>query len=375
MKALNFRSSFLYKVICFLFFMFLYSQSIKAQETAVYKAGHDLLDVGPYVGIYKDETNTLSFDQIKKLPAAAFEKSKLFPMGFGNTRASIWLKFRVHNQTTSPLFLSFESSAVRIIDAYIYDEAGHLTIRESGSDRPTTNRDLQRSNVVLNIGQSPKDLYVKVESRYVLRLPLTISHLENLHDLYHERDIINGLCLGILIAMALYNIFIFFLVKDRLYLYYCFYVFSCILVVLHMNGVWYLVRTNNTFVNHFFGTQLLMITSCLFTIRFLNLKQNMPYAYAVFLFCGALVAVDIPFDFFNIPFFTNDLVVILAPVLAFAMMIVGIMSHFQGNKSAKYYILAWVFYLSGAIIVSLSHQGLLPFNSFTRLSFSLGTCC
>ena len=374
MKARNFRHSVWYKSICFLFCLLLYPYHTRAQETILYSAEHDLMDVGPYVKIYKDETNSLQFAQIKKLPATAFQQSELLPMGFGNTRASIWLKFTVKNQTASPLFLSFESSAVRIIDAYIYDEAGNLTIRQSGSDRPSTNRDLQRSNVVLNIGQSPKDLYIKIESRYTLRLPLTISHLEDLSAFYHKRDVINGVCVGILIAMALYNLFIFFSVKDRLYLYYCFYVFSSIVVVLHINGVWYLVRTNNTLINHFLGTQFLIIASALFTARFLNLRQNMPHVYTAIMGVCILVAIDIPFDFFNIPFFTNGLVFVLAPLLAFAMLIVGVVSHFQGNKSAVYYVLAWIFYLGGAIISSWSHEGFLPFNSFTLLSLPLGAC-
>jgi signal transduction histidine kinase len=56
------------------------------------------------------------------------------------------------------------------------------------------------------------------------------------------------------------------------------------------------------------------------------------------------------------------------------MLIVGVVSHFQGNKSAVYYVLAWIFYLGGAIISSWSHEGFLPFNSLTLLSLPLGAC-
>ncbi|MBX7240181.1 MAG: GHKL domain-containing protein [Bacteroidia bacterium] len=370
----KFRTVILRKYIFLLFSLLLFFTRTEANDTLFYTDPLTIVDIAQYVQIYKDPTNAVSFEQIKNFPDTAFEKSKNFPLSFGNTKSSIWLKFSVKNQTSAPVFLGFGSNALKIIDVFIYDESGMLTQRQSGSDRPTNSRDLQRSNVVLNIGQSPQLIYIKMESRYSLRLPLTLSLIAPLNDIYHKRDVINGLCLGILLAMALYNLFIFFFIRDRLYLYYCLYVLSGILVFSHINGLWYLVRTNNYYINHFLGLQLLMISSVLFSARFLNLKQNMPRVYIAFIFLSIILIIDIPFDLFFIPFFTNYIVQIIPPFLAISLLIIGIIAHVQGNKSAKYYVLAWGFYFVGGIISALSHEGLLPHNFFTLISLQVGAC-
>ena len=125
--------------LVFIFFIFqlLYTLSIKAQDTLVYTTDQKLMDVGQHVYIYKDAANTLSFEQIKNLPDTAFQKSASSLLRLGNTTASTWLKCTVKNQTESTLFLAFQTNIINVLDAYIYDEAGKLTTRETGFTRPS----------------------------------------------------------------------------------------------------------------------------------------------------------------------------------------------------------------------------------------------
>jgi two-component system, NtrC family, sensor kinase len=355
--------------LLFSLILFLYPLSIKAQDTLVYTADQTLTDVGQYVYFYKDETNALSVEQIKNLPDAAFQKSTSTNLRFGITTASIWLKLAVKNQTASPLFLAFQSNVLNSLNAFIYDEGGKLTEKDAFADK-----ELQRSNIVLNIGTSPKFLYVKIKSHFSLQLPLVLSRLEPLNHHYYKLDVKNGLCIGILIAMALYNLFIFFLVKDRLYLYYCLYILTTLWTIGHLTGLGLLIWGGHPIITRFVGVPFVLLSAWLFTIRFLNLDKNMPRTYTAIKVLCVLIACIIPIDFLNLQFIRGAAQQTLAPISTISMLVMGILSHFQGNKSAKYYVFAWVFFLVGSIITSFSYSGILPFNYFTSNASLFGAC-
>ncbi len=374
MKVQNSLILFFFKLVLIVFFLFLYPPPIKAQDTLFYTADQNLMDVGLYAHIYKDATNTLSFEQIKNLPDAAFEKSTASPLRFGNTTASIWLKFSIKNQTESPLYLAFQSNALAFVDAFIYDEAGKLTTKEIGFERPADNQKFSRSNIVMNIGQSPKVLYFKIESRYSLQLPLILSRSEPLNFHYYKLDVKNGLCMGILIAMALYNLFIFFLVKDRLYLYYCFYILTSLWTIAHVNGIGLLIWSESLLLTRIVGVPFVLLSAWLFTVSFLNIDKNMPRTYTAIKILCVLIAFIIPIDFLNLQIHRAIAQQLLTPISTFSMLIVGILSHFQGNKSAKYYVLAWAFFLGGAVTTSLSYSNVLPYNYFTANAVLFGAC-
>jgi two-component system, NtrC family, sensor kinase len=361
--------SHFFKAFFFTFFLFLYPLSIKAQDTIVYTADQTLTDVGQYVHFYIDETKNLNFEQITNLPDSAFQKSKSTALRFGITTASIWLKFAVKNQTESPLFLAFQSNAVSTLNAFIYDEAGKLTLKDAFVEK-----DLHRSNIILNIGVSPKFLYVKIQSDFSLQLPLVLSRLEPLNFHYYKLDVKNGLCIGILIAMALYNLFLFFLVKDRLYLYYCLYILTSLWTIAHLTGLGLLIWGGYPLLARLVGIPFVLLSAWLFTVRFLNLDKNMPRIYTAIKILCVLIACIIPIDFLNLQVMRGAAQQLLTPISTFSMLMVGIISHFQGNKSAKYYVLAWVFFLVGGIITSLSYGTILPYTYFTSNAVLFGAC-
>jgi two-component system, NtrC family, sensor kinase len=355
--------------IFFSFILFLYPLNIKAQDTLVYTADQTLTDVGQFVYFYKDETNALTFEQIKNLPDSAFQKSTSSPLRFGITTASVWLKFAVKNQTELPLFLAFQSNALSALNAFIYDEAGKLTEKDAFADK-----ELRRANVILNLGTSPKFLYVKIRSDFSLQLPLVLSRLAPMSYHYYKLDVKNGLCIGILLAMALYNLFIFFLVKDRLYLYYCLYILTSLWTMAHLSGLGLLIWGDYPLITRFVGVPFVLLSAWLFTIRFLNLDKNMPRTYIAIKILCFLIACIIPIDFLNLQVIRGMAQQSLTPISTISMLIVGILSHFQGNKSAKYYVFAWMFFLVGGIITSFSYSNRVPYTYFTSNAVLFGAC-
>lgn len=358
-----------------LFFLLLLPPlSIKAQDTLTYTADQTLMDIGQHVLFYKDPNNTLNLEQIQNLPDTAFQKSVTPILKLGNTTATTWLKIVLKNQTDVPLFLVFKTNVINKLDAFIYDEAGKRTSMHYDADGPHVKRDLNRSQNVINIGQSPKVVYAKMNSKFPFHLPLVVGRLEYIADDYQIRDVINGLVVGILLAMALYNLFLFFSVKDRLYLYYCIYILASLWMIIHLNSISWLLWSKNPLLLRLVGIPYVLLSAWWFTVRFLNVDKDMPRAYTAIKILCVLIACIIPLELLDLQIPRTAAQQLLIPISALSMLGVGIYSHFRGNKSAKYYVVAWSFLMTGAIISSFAFSGLIPYNGLTASAVLYGAC-
>jgi two-component system, NtrC family, sensor kinase len=357
-----------------LFFFFGGPLSIKAQDTLIYSQDQSVIDIGRFARFHIDADDSLTLAQVQALPDGAFEKSKTEVMGFGNTTASVGMKLYIKNQTTEPLFLSFENNELQHIELLTIDETGQQTLQQGGSFAPFSNRYLQRGNAILKIGTKPTLVYMKVKTHSSFYFPVNLSTLPPLMDSNYKRDVFKGVTLGIFLAMCLYNLFIYFLVKDPLYLYYCLYVVAGIYTYSHLNGLWFFAWSDFPFVNRFLGIQLFALSAALFSFRFLNSRQLTPRLYRVMQGFVVVIALMIPIEYLDIQPFTNNFLHLFIVLSSFVLFGAGISAYFQGNKSAKYYALAWVFFLSGSVITLLSFMGWVPFNFFTFNASMIGAC-
>lgn len=99
-----------------------------------------------------------------------------------------------------------------------------------------------------------------------------------------------------------------------------------------------------------------------------------PRLYRFMLGFVAVIIIMIPIEYFDIQPFTNNFLHLFIVVSAFVLFGAGILAYLQGNKSAKYYVLAWVFFLSGSVITLLSFIGWVPFNFWTFNASMVGAC-
>jgi two-component system, NtrC family, sensor kinase len=356
------------------FSLLLYPLSIKAQDTIFYKPDQGVIDIGRFAHIHIDEKDSLTLSRIQALPDAAFQKSQTAVMNFGNTTAVVGIKLLVKNQTTEPLFLSFDNNELQHIEVLTIDESGQQTLQRGGSFDTTHNRILHRGNAILNIGTKPALVYIKAKTHSSFYFPVSLSTFPSLMDKNYKLDIFKGLTLGIMLAMLFYNLFIFFIVRDRLYLLYCLYVVAGIWTYSHLNGLWYFVWSDYPFFNRFLGIQVFALSAAFFSFRFLNSKEVTPVLYKVMQVIVVLIVLLIPIEYMDIQPLTNNFLQIFIAISAFVLFYAGISAYLQGNKSAKYFVLAWVFFLSGSIFTLLSFIGWVPFNFFTFNASLIGAC-
>ena len=357
----------------FIFFIvqLLYPLSIKAQDTLVYPTDDSFVDIAAYCSFFKDEKSTLDFEQIKNLPDSVFKKLPKGSLSFGNTTASVWVKFAVKNQTKEPLYLTFWGFGVLYLDAYTYNEKGELTVRQSGTYRPFMNRDLKRGHIALNIGQSPKVVYINLKSIWSLHTLVSLSALKPLSDTYYIRDTFNGICMGILIAMALYNLFLFFSVRERLYLYYFAYILVALVSVSELNSTY----------RFFIGwggaiglRESFLIMGVIFTMHFLNTRTMIPWGHKILWGFIGLLCLSFIFSLLEWQPFANEFYNAIAGIVVPIVPILGILAYRRGNKSALFYTIAWSNLVVFGSFVTLINMNIIPFTFWTNSAFAIGTC-
>ncbi|MBS3731998.1 MAG: GGDEF domain-containing protein [Desulfobacterales bacterium] len=255
-------------------------------------------------------------------------------------------------------------------------------------------RDLRQNSGLRVIGRSPGErsfsawafpagndtdwsVYARFVSQGMLTLPMTL-YTEDAH-LKHQRvrSMGYGVYYGIILAMALYNLFLFFSLRDRAYLYYVLYMFALLLYFLGLNGLTleYLLpgrRAMDSRLTLFF-LSLIFITAGVFTRKFLATKKNAPVFDRIILafILNGLVLGGL--SFFARFSLLSALFSILGTAAPFLLITVAVVVWRRGFGPARYYLLAWTIYGIGTLNFALTYSGVIGFTTLGFHSYQIGS--
>lgn len=177
-------------------------------------------------------------------------------------------------------------------------------------------------------------------------------------------------------GLSLYVLFLFFIIKDRLYFYHFLYAVSCLYLVLKIKGfhhqyLWhdmpfmtYDVNISSTFVLSF---------SVLFFARFLDTKRVVPVMHKIIIGLWALAVLTIPAEFIFYQDWLSKCYQILGLILLFLQLFVSVYIWWSGFKTARFYVVAWAFGNLGFIVALLAVMDVLSFNNFlVFFAFEIG---
>ncbi len=328
---------------------------------------------------FVDETGNASIEEIvrEKRFSTLHEKDR----NFGITSASIWLRFSVANQTESPgLLLELAYPILDEVEIYRLGATGPVLVEKSGESVPISSRRYKYSSFVFPLDVKPGDqgtFLVKVRSREQIILPLRIGSIESLPEIIHEESMKIGLYTGIILIMFLYNLFLYYSVKDRTYLYYVAYIFMVGLTQASTEGYTYkflwpelpwLANQSNILLPVLVG-----ITAVLFERQFLLTAKRTPRidkGFFVIIALYALCGIGSLAGFTSISF---NLTQSVALGTSLYMIFVAYVRQRQGSRQAKFFLWAWSIFLVGVVIFVLKDFALLPYNTFTRYVLHIGS--
>ncbi len=262
----------------------------------------------------------------------------------------------------------------------IYQITKDSVFRSSSGERISLDsREFNISGNAVSIQRSADNIveyYLKVSSSDQLLIPLSIEETETLLNDYENIDLVFAIYLGIILSMFIYNLFVFFSVRDHVYLLYIFYIFTVGYTQLVLFGF------SSKYIFNFSGSLNVALGSIvpglsgLATIFFAqNFIRTVQYSPRI----------NKALDFFKVLYFaaiglallgfhnTTQIILNVGASSALILIFASVSAIKQGYRPAKYFIVAWVIFIIGLTLYALRNFGILPFNAFTNFALPVGS--
>ncbi len=353
-------------------FFFLVFSSIQAQNNTEEKP---LFELSYYDDVHSEE-NYKSIQQKK------FISTKEKYVNLGITKSALWVKVDLNTKKLDPkTIIEVQTPLKDSITVFYTLKNKEIVTKKLGLmyaySKNKFNHYLPVFEIPINDLNS-NEVYIKVKSRYSMFFPLDIKSTENFYKERVNSYIVGGLLIGGLLLMGIYNLFLYFSVRDFSYILYVIALLSAILSQGYLFGILtpYLSPESPEF-NFRFPLVIMCNTgifSSLFTIRFLNVKANSKFLYYLLLFAATLLFLNGVFELLQINDYisrkANIILIISTSLVIFSS---ALNSLLKKNSIAIYFTIAWTFYLFGMITFALKSVGILPHNSFTDHFMHVGT--
>ncbi|WP_346317561.1 7TM diverse intracellular signaling domain-containing protein [Chitinophaga sp. YIM B06452] len=349
-----------------------------ASEPVVFRDSSKLMQIGHALDLYRDSTNLLTIDQIRK---QHFAPSGQTVPNLQISPFSNWARFYIKNETDLPrLMLEVEYPTIDEITLYEVLPAGGYRILSLGQFQPYRNRPYDHQNYIypLDIPQGEtREYYLKVRAGEQAQLPVYLGAETTLNTKNTERNFIFGLYSGIILVMALYNFFIFLTTRDRSYLIYVSYIICVGLTQASQQGYTFrfLWPDSTWMAQH--DTLIIPIlngiTAALFIQSFLHTKERYKLGHKIL--TGVVIAYALVFipTFLDMQFLANMMTQITAMTASLGAMFIGVVVARTGFIPARYFLLAWSIFLTSVVIFVMRNFNVLPYNDFTYYALQVGS--
>jgi len=335
----------------------------------------------PYLSYFEDASSALTLNDVvlreggwqqvgNKVPNLGFSNSTYwFRVSFNNTSDRVTEKFL---QLTYPMLN--EVHAFQIVDGSVVHDL------KLGYSVPFSNRPIESRHLVFPIQMPPNKLttlYFKVDSENTVLFPLI---------LWEEREFwandqimmsYQALYFGLIGAMIMYNIFIAWGTKQKIYYLYVFFIASLALIQAINQGVAYqFIWRHYPVINNLSFAVVVPLASVV-TVFFINeilqVKKNLPFHYFILKISMAITAMLVVTPFF-IPYHismqcTAAMVVIQSLIVSW----ICFSRWRRAEAEARVFVIAWLFLTLGTIVFPLGRFGVLEYNVLSEYALQFGS--
>lgn len=300
---------------------------------------------------------------------------------FGYTQSDTWLTTRLHNASPRPAtwMVKFEYPFLDHVTLYTLREQ-FSDVQRSGSAVPIAERALAHRQAVFPLslaGGETVTLYshVKAAGSKVLNYSLMTP------DAYYTQNDRHNFWLatyfGMLIALGIYNLLLFFGLKERVFLYYSLFAFGFTLAILTFNGIGTLMFWSflgeHTARLVAIGFTFASAMATLFAQSFLNTWRYCPRWHHLLswfravcwiaLVAALLLPIQLALRLMDVVGFSASLL----------LLICGIYCSWRRVPSARLFVAAWSIFLLGAAVFALRNMSVLPANFITLHGIQIGS--
>ncbi|WP_317201712.1 ATP-binding protein [Janthinobacterium sp.] len=273
---------------------------------------------------------------------------------------SYWLYAQVRNDGADPAWvLDPHDTLIEFVEARIYDERGGVVALRSGYHAAHDYLLHYGKDVTLAPGATYHVL-LRFSSPYFARTPVFSMLPRPAYQrlVARENVLILG-AIGALLAMALFNFFIFSITRDKSSVYYSLYVLCYAIawgMTFHVGADlfdWHGLRW------HYVPFFLLPVFSTLFYVNFLRLREFSPRLARLSRVNIVLPLLLLPSCFFALNY-AHTLATIVIALWMLLALVCGVTAWRRGFQPARFFVCAFVALIIPALLILPANVGLIP---------------
>ena len=320
----------------------------------------------------------LALEDVRALPPGDWQtsgSSEVFNRGFSD--GSFWLKVEIPPEPANRV-MEIGYPLLDEVSVYWVLNGELIQTHHTGDTLPFSSRPIHHRNFVFLVPSNtePVTAFVRVKTLGSVQIPLEVipsaEFLANEQLSYGWQTMF----LGIIVAMALYNLFLFVIVRHSTYLWYVLTVVFTGLVQLNFNGLLFQwLWPDAPGINRYFAIPVIcfaLFSAIIFAIRFLHIRHYSLKSYRFLQW--VLTAISACFLFGLFGSYQTGIVLVsgIAAVVTLAVWFIGFLVWRRGQVLGGFYVLAWTPLLIGHLILAVSKLGMMPRSFLTEFMPQIG---
>jgi len=346
----------------------------------------DSINLGSKLEYFEDPSNELSLADVRRLEKHAWMRSDSETPNFGYTDSSYWFRFRLNNKVsccgalTENKIIAIQYALLDHIEFYEIVDGYIMSSTVTGDIYPFSQRQIRHREFLFPISlkfDEPVDVYFRVSTQGSTQFPISIWSANKFSFEDQDEQVVKAVYYGMILALVLYNLFLFVSIKERPYIYYVGFMASVLMLMAGAHGfLFQYVYPDSPSIhnmNLLVTVPSTVLFATLFSSYFLHLSKLAPRLNVLFNILAVIFILCIV-GAFIVPYgISTRISMFLAIPASIVIMFTGPYAWYKGQAGAKYFTVAWVFLMAGIVITAANKFGLLPINVFTENAMSVGS--
>jgi two-component system, sensor histidine kinase LadS len=296
-----------------------------------------------------------------------------------NTSSTYWIRFTIHDNSDASFNWLLESFNfnIKTLDFYIPTRYGKYQVQTNGNLFPFDHRLFKHKNFEFPLAadhRGPTTYYLKYKNDHAGRVILVVRAFTRFTSYSLTEYFMLGIFYGMVLVIGVYNLFLFFTIKDIAYLYYVCYVFSFGFFSMCQDGIGfqYIWPDHPAWNNYVIPTWqwLMVIFLLMYSKTFLNVKEEMPLLNRIiniFIVCRTI------FFILSITIWPYSGGIHYIDLIPFLLAYVSaIISYSRGYSAARYFVMGFTILFIAFLINNLRLLRIISPNVIATYSLNIG---
>jgi signal transduction histidine kinase len=325
------------------------------------------IDAAGQLSMWVDEQGHAAIDDVLAQPDR-FRPSESPTPNLGVTSHALWVRLELA-PGDAPFVAEVPYAQFDDVTFVVVHADGSYRAVRTGDARPFSEREQPEPTFVFDVNEPATDIYVRIASTGNVAAPLRLWEPRAFHAHAVNERLAQGLLLGIVAAMAAYNLFLLFALREKVYAIYVGFLLAFEVFDLALSGVGYAyVWGGSPWIQaHAVASGMTIGTNLLVRLGFavLDAAVYVPKLERAARVVDAILGAMALLSFVVPPRFIIAGLVVVGPVGGALVIAALVIRSRQGSEPARYMLAGNLALIVGMVVLALRSGGVLPSNAFT----------